>query len=124
MKKALYIGAIALMLSACQPQTNKNETVITPTPNGIPSASTQNASSTQKPANNPAHGQPFHDCSIPVGAPLVAKQAPASPQMSAPAPVLPEATNPPSAPNKEVKLNPAHGEPGHRCEVAVGAPLS
>lgn len=23
----------------------------------------------------------------------------------------------------DVKLNPAHGEPGHRCEIPVGAPL-
>ena len=24
----------------------------------------------------------------------------------------------------EVALNPAHGEPGHRCDIAVGAPLN
>jgi len=24
----------------------------------------------------------------------------------------------------DVKLNPPHGEPGHRCEIAVGAPLT
>lgn len=47
-------------------------------------------------AINPAHGEPGHDCSIPVGAPLV---------------------------KGDVKINPAHGEPGHDCSVAVGAPL-
>ena len=26
--------------------------------------------------------------------------------------------------NNEAKLNPAHGQPGHRCEIAVGAPLN
>lgn len=26
--------------------------------------------------------------------------------------------------NNEVKLNPAHGQPGHDCAVAVGAPLN
>jgi hypothetical protein len=25
--------------------------------------------------------------------------------------------------NPQVKLNPPHGEPGHRCDIAVGAPL-
>lgn len=26
--------------------------------------------------------------------------------------------------SKEVKLNPPHGQPGHRCDIAVGAPLN
>lgn len=29
----------------------------------------------------------------------------------------------PSAPASGVKLNPPHGEPGHLCEIEVGAPL-
>jgi len=28
-----------------------------------------------------------------------------------------------NASSGDVKLNPAHGEPGHRCEIPVGAPL-
>lgn len=51
------------------------------------------------PLLNPPHGQPGHDCSIPVGSPLKAQ-----------------------AQTKPV-LNPPHGEPGHDCSVAVGAPL-
>ena len=27
------------------------------------------------------------------------------------------------APTGDAKLNPPHGEPGHRCDIAVGAPL-
>lgn len=34
--------------------------------------------------------------------------------------ITPEAT---PAPTGDAKLNPPHGEPGHRCDVAVGAPL-
>ena len=26
--------------------------------------------------------------------------------------------------NEEVKVNPAHGQPGHRCDLPVGAPLN
>lgn len=72
---------------------------------------------------NPAHGEPGHRCDIEVGAPLdgpatiPAMSAPAaSPVMSAPA-VLPGAVG-------SGRLNPPHGQPGHDCAVAVGAPLS
>jgi len=36
--------------------------------------------------------------------------------------VQPEMPQP--AATAEVALNPAHGEPGHRCDIAVGAPLN
>ncbi|MDD2986019.1 MAG: hypothetical protein PHR76_06480 [Flavobacterium sp.] len=42
------------------------------------------------------------------------------------APASPQATAPetPAAPQGEApKLNPAHGQPFHRCDIAVGAPL-
>ena len=26
--------------------------------------------------------------------------------------------------NETITVNPAHGQPGHRCDIAVGAPLS
>ena len=75
---------------------------------------------------NPAHGQPGHRCDIAVGAPLPSGNAPAvpvvqvSPQISinqaSPFSPVANITNP--------KINPAHGEPGHRCDIAVGAPLT
>ncbi|WP_040396937.1 hypothetical protein [Cesiribacter andamanensis] len=40
---------------------------------------------------------------------------------SQPASVAPTST---SAPAGEVALNPAHGLPGHRCDIEVGAPLN
>lgn len=83
------------------------------------------------PGMNPAHGQPGHRCEIPVGAPL--NSAPAA--GTKPAPTLssgPIQNNPPAATpsilnpaSSTVKagMNPEHGQPGHRCDIAVGQPL-
>lgn len=68
---------------------------------------------------NPPHGQPGHDCSIAVGAPLKGSSSqalPVSPVMSSPAPAVPN-------PGSTVRLNPPHGQPGHNCEIPVGQPL-
>lgn len=87
---------------------------------------------------NPAHGQPGHDCAIAVGAPL--KGSVASAPAAAPAKVIATksipletkavvatAAAPAAVPSfftdPTAKLNPAHGQPGHDCAVAVGAPL-
>jgi hypothetical protein len=86
---------------------------------------------------NPAHGQPGHDCAIAVGAPL--KGSVASVPAPAPAKVIAKsiplqtkavvatAAAPAAVPSfftdPTAKLNPAHGQPGHDCAVAVGAPL-
>ncbi|WP_428230434.1 hypothetical protein [Flavobacterium sp.] len=85
---------------------------------------------------NPSHGQPGHRCDIPVGAPLnspVAKQPVAattaqSGTTSQSFTVTPPATNavPALLSTEEAVadgMNPAHGKPGHRCDIAVGAPL-
>ncbi|MFM2139710.1 MAG: hypothetical protein RJA57_2017 [Bacteroidota bacterium] len=85
---------------------------------------------TPQPTNsklNPAHGEPGHRCDIAVGAPLDSKPAPA-----ATVPVAaPATTSPPPAPAPAPSItttapgmNPAHGQPGHRCDIAVGAPLN
>lgn len=132
MKRILYISCFVLALSACNSEPKQSQNVVTPTPGGLPSASPTMASG-EKPANNPAHGQPFHDCALPVGAPLNASAAAPAPSTgtaaSAPVPVpqtaAPAATAPSTPVNqKEAKLNPAHGLPGHDCAIPVGAPLS
>jgi hypothetical protein len=74
----------------------------------------------QRPLTNPAHGLPYHDCAIAVGAPLADKGNTALPSLPAFTPSLPNLQQTPAG----MKLNPAHGKPGHRCEIAVGAPLS
>jgi hypothetical protein len=87
---------------------------------------------------NPSHGQPGHRCDIPVGAPLnspVAKPVAATPAQTGSASqtftVTPPASNTNAvpallsteAPKVAEGMNPAHGQPGHRCDIAVGAPL-
>ena len=81
-------------------------------------------------ALNPQHGQPGHRCEIAVGAPL---NAPVTSNNIQPT-ITPNPTVTPSntdtkkiAPKSSVAtgtLNPQHGEPGHRCDIAVGAPLN
>lgn len=91
---------------------------------------------------NPEHGKPGHRCDIAVGAPLDSKPVvvdassqvtpvnttPASPipqptpVQVQPAPVQPANTNPVTIATG-AGLNPEHGKPGHRCDIAVGAPL-
>ena len=71
-------------------------------------------------AVNPPHGQPGHDCAIPVGAPLNSDAAEAVPaQKNTP-------TNSENTPKIGVAegLNPPHGQPGHDCAIPVGAPLN
>jgi hypothetical protein len=85
---------------------------------------------------NPPHGQPGHRCEIPVGAPLNSKPAEKKqPQTTTQVvnqkieekPVMKinsgnssttivGTTTPPG-------MNPPHGQEGHRCDIAVGAPL-
>ena len=98
---------------------------------------------------NPPHGQPGHRCEIAVGAPLNSAPAPTPPPSGAPSTPPPQVTSPGSgnlqmtpmpsglivpgstpatpAPASTVKtapgMNPPHGEPGHDCSIAVGAPL-
>lgn len=74
-------------------------------------------------ALNPKHGEPGHRCDIQVGAPINSAPATAGVQnpVSSPATVVPS-LNQNTAGN--VKLNPKHGEPGHRCDIQVGAPLN
>ncbi|MCP9768448.1 hypothetical protein EGI22_11030 [Lacihabitans sp. LS3-19] len=79
---------------------------------------------------NPAHGQPGHDCAIAVGAPLkssVAAKPAAAPAIPVATPLETKSVAAPALTSTNLdpnaKINPAHGQPGHDCAVAVGAPL-
>lgn len=93
---------------------------------------------TTKPGMNPPHGQPGHRCDIAVGAPLNSKpQQPkagsatvqrGTPTFTTTTTSQPAATSTPAIldPNAPVTapgMNPPHGQPGHQCGIAVGAPL-
>jgi hypothetical protein len=71
---------------------------------------------------NPPHGQPNHRCDIAVGAPL---NSPVARQTTAPSttPVNISA-NQPATTVTAPGMNPPHGQPNHRCDIAVGAPLN
>lgn len=117
-------------------------TITTSTPTNVsqpavvssPASATNNSNGTKSSAGiNPAHGQPGHRCDIAVGAPLDSKPVQASiqqpatvstPSTPAPKAALPYTPVTTQAATPTAKgMNPAHGQPGHRCDIAVGAPL-
>lgn len=122
-QKRFIAIALLLILNSCA--DNTEETTTTPAQPSKPAATqTAPAANTTSMALNPAHGQPGHRCDIAVGAPLNSAPAattPAAPTQTAPV-VMP--TQPaPATGTATGPLNPAHGQPGHRCDIAVGAPL-
>ena len=108
----------------------------------IPSSEENNETNTLVKLN-PPHGEPGHSCSIPVGAPLDSQpinniptpttsitSMPVTPTVNTPpnkrvGPTIENLKNfKPSPPiNSTLTLNPPHGQPGHRCDIAVGDPL-
>jgi hypothetical protein len=85
------------------------------------------ATTATAPGMNPPHGQPNHRCDIAVGVPLDSPagtgKTPANlpqPTITAQPTVTAQSTTTPTAPG----MNPPHGQPNHRCDIAVGAPLN
>ena len=143
----ILIASVALLYSCDKAKTNVAETEIAksdsvvnnttenatvPAPAEVAS-SVKNVPVSGKPALNPAHGEPYHRCEIAVGAPIdSAPTQNAAPQQAAssilspnPAPAV---STTPAAPAQafgpKPAVNPEHGQPHHRCDLAVGAPLS
>lgn len=135
----MALATFALVLTSCG--ETKKEPVNTPEPQV--ETTTANTAAPEAPATsntealNPEHGQPGHRCDIPVGTPLSTpvggNQAANMPTQATPAPQ----GNQPFLVNDDAKqrlggapaatsgnLNPAHGQPGHRCDIPVGQPLS
>lgn len=84
----------------------------------------------ERPALNPPHGQPFHRCDIAVGAPIDSQPVQNPAQQARPQQgaemfnISPPKNNAPAqATGPKPALNPAHGQPHHRCDIEVGAPL-
>jgi hypothetical protein len=101
------------------PQT---QTIIPNQQNNVVMAPAQMQPTVTAPGMNPPHGQPNHRCDIAVGAPLnspvAAKPTTVNAQPQVTMKEIPNTTK--TAPG----MNPPHGEPGHRCDIAVGAPLN
>ncbi len=89
-----------------------------------PGQSTQ-ASGTQGPnlaGINPPHGQANHRCDIAIGAPLNAAVNGVTSIQSTQAVASPQNVTAKTVTLKG--MNPPHGDSGHRCDIAVGAPLN
>lgn len=119
--------------------TQANQTVTAPQPsilyqqNGVnKNTATQTQPQTQTVAApvkvakgmNPSHGQPGHRCDIPVGAPL---NSPVAANSTTPQVVTNSGQTVTTTTMTTAKtpkgMNPPHGQPGHRCDISVGAPL-
>lgn len=141
MKQLFSTAAILslIFLVSCDSKPENKEQIAAPS--ALPAATNpilqgsndSTGASTQGATLNPQHGEPGHRCDIAVGAPLNSPTTTSTIQPNAPSPV-PGATTPattteakkvtPKSTAATAALNPKHGEPGHRCDIAVGAPLS
>ena len=130
------------LLVSCDSKPENKEQIAAPSvspaatnPN-LPAGKDSLAASSQGVALNPQHGEPGHRCDIAVGVPLNTPSTTSTIQPSAPT-TVPQVTTATAntdtkkiAPNSTpatpatAALNPKHGEPGHRCDIAVGAPLN
>lgn len=128
MKNILYLSAI-ILFCACHSEKNESTQAVIHTPNGINGLQKHvNTPITESEKRtliyNPAHGKPGHTCALAVGAPL--HQTAAVLPQKLPANTAAQATPVAVSSTQNTagkKLNPKHGEPGHRCDIAVGAPL-
>ena len=96
---------------------------------------TQQQTTQTAPGMNPPHGQPGHRCEIPVGAPLDSKPNTKPQQQTTQVVNSKPAQQPVLNVNSKdgaativgtatpPGMNPPHGQEGHRCDIAVGAPL-
>jgi hypothetical protein len=123
----------AVSLPSTNTVTSTNGTPV----NISPTITQQPAANATAKGMNPAHGQPGHRCDIAVGAPLNSPPAqvsspvsntntPPSPSIINTAPTINTAPVINTTPAKPVAagMNPEHGQPGHRCDISVGAPLN
>jgi len=136
---------ILLFISSCKKELEPQESSAATIPLGSDSASTTAVSpgltnnSTPNPSlpqqnsglnavgMNPPHGQAGHRCDIAIGAPL--NSAPSKSNTTTASSVSNVAmpaivqSNAPAVVTKP-GMNPPHGQTGHRCDIAVGAPLN
>lgn len=151
--KKIFLGifAVSLAFISCKkdekPTYLKDDTSTTSTNNfvsntpnisildqaGINNSSVQPTTNSSTVIKNPPHGQPGHRCDIPEGQPLNVTpqqignvQTVQVPQNQSVVinPAQMKMSTPPQKVQTAPGMNPPHGEPGHRCDIAVGAPLN
>ena len=137
--KYLYPAAAFVFFSffvSCDSGSDNKEQLLAPsvspvaTDQTLPASNDSGAAFKSGVALNPQHGQPGHRCDLAVGAPLNAPATNIQPNVATPPPTSSATSNTdvqkvlPQANTSTAGLNPKHGEPGHRCDIAVGAPLN
>jgi hypothetical protein len=156
MKKIIILVVFTVALVACRnsadtemkdnptnpapivPQTQSTSTTV---PTTVPTTTTQpnpiqmvvptspTTTTTTASNLNPPHGQPGHRCDLDVGAPLDSKPT-TKVVSSSTSPTVTTTTSPQVSTQSQAPvvtapgMNPPHGQPGHRCDIAVGAPLN
>ena len=121
----------AFLITACSSEPTKTQVeAVDASPASMPMESTPTDGSVKL---NPAHGEPGHVCELPVGAPLDGSTPAANMGIdpsatSGPNSITmpPQFGTTPATPGIELPSgtpNPAHGAPGHKCELQVGDPL-
>lgn len=116
----LMLGAAAIsmgLFASCKDEEKTPETI---------QVEESNTTNTQAQKMNPAHGQPGHRCDLPVGAPLPESGSESMMQQNQQTPSMstsPIRVNQNSTNSGTAQKNPPHGEPGHRCDLPVGADL-
>lgn len=147
--KTKYISSLLVLflmiIFSCKKELEPQESSVVNNPSSAdstsispatpPSGPSTNPSLLQQNSNqnasgmNPPHGQPGHRCDIAVGAPLNS-----TPNKSIPNPAATNSVTKSSVPVitksnaaavvTKPGMNPPHGQTGHRCDIAVGAPLN
>ena len=138
MKHLVPVYVFIILLVSCDSNSDNKEQLAVPsalpTTNPISPVSGDTSAILNKDAGvalNPKHGEPGHRCDIAEGAPLNTPAINSSIQPTITPTITPTATPSNTETQKISKLNtatttlnPKHGEPGHRCDIAVGAPLN
>ena len=122
----LVLSVITVFIACKEEKTTKSidsENPLTETKANTDQSSTQSGNL----KINPAHGQPGHRCDIKVGDPLPEAneaQTTITPSSNTQSPIIKNTGSVPlNTTTGSPKINPPHGQPGHRCDVKVGDPL-
>ena len=127
MKYTFYISMLAILCACNGSEKKESAQVVIPTPTGLQGLQKSNVPQpvAQNTKNNlifnPPHGEAGHTCTLAVGAPLNPTASVQPKQNTNPQPTPAPAAAVVNTSGK--KLNPKHREPGHRCDISVGAPL-
>lgn len=131
-ERATYIEGVGTETAVANPASSSSVTPNSAAPGSIVNAQTtplqqitpEEAAEIGGIELNPAHGKPGHRCDIAVGAPL--NSAPGQPikSQAKPQQIVVNPETPKTAVKTAPGMNPPHGEPGHRCDIAVGTPLN